>query len=335
MCKTGGYAVMSSTKPLLHKFPSLATGSADELSAALSPYFGKAIVEPERRSSNFHVQLNICRLKRIALTYSTSSDAFGIDVDENSRFLHGFPVQGIAEHLNNGMLVSDSPERGAVGQPGSLKLSYGPNFEIFAVFLDPAALSDVLSGLVGGPLTRKLKLDRTDDRRQPEAPMIRNLVRVLIAELDRETSDLSPLVIAEIEQAIMVAYLSGVPHNYSDQLNGRDWSISRRQVSRAEAYIEANWKQPISVEALAAVTNVSARSIFNSFQQYRGYSPMKFVKQIRLRHANAMLMRPDSDTSVTKVSFECGFGNLSHFAMDYKRLFGESPSLTLQRAKSL
>jgi transcriptional regulator GlxA family with amidase domain len=46
-------------------------------------------------------------------------------------------------------------------------------------------------------------------------------------------------------------------------------------------------------------------------------------------------MRPDSDTSVTKVSFECGFGNLSHFAMDYKRLFGESPSLTLQRAKSL
>ena len=128
-------------------------------------------------------------------------------------------------------------------------------------------------------MTRKLKLGRTSDRRQPEAPMIRNLVRVLIAELDRETSDLSPLVLAEIEQAIMVAYLSGVPHNYSDQLNGRNCSISRRQVSRAEAYIEANWKQPISVEALAAVTNVSARSIFNSFQQYRGYSPMKFVKQ--------------------------------------------------------
>jgi len=138
--------MMSSTKPLLHKFPSLATGSADELSAALSPYFGKAIVEPERRSSNFHVQLNICRLKRIALTYSTSSDAFSIDVDENSRFLHGFPVQGIAEHVNNGMSVSDSPERGAVGEPGSLKLSYCANFEIFAVFLDPAALSDVLSG---------------------------------------------------------------------------------------------------------------------------------------------------------------------------------------------
>ena len=102
--KTGGCAVMSSTKPLLHKFPSVATGSADELSAALSPYFGNPIVEPERRSSNFHVQLNICRLKRIALTYSTSSDAFGIDVDENSRkYTYGFPVQGIAEHLNNGV----------------------------------------------------------------------------------------------------------------------------------------------------------------------------------------------------------------------------------------
>src|SRR5271163_4175762 len=131
MCKTGGYAVMSSTKPLLHKFPSLDTRSADELSAALSPYFGNAIVEPERRSSNFHVQLNICRLKRMAFTYSTSLDAFGIDVYENPLFLHGFPVQGIAEHLNNSVSVSDSPERGAVGQTGSLKLYYGPKFEMF------------------------------------------------------------------------------------------------------------------------------------------------------------------------------------------------------------
>ena len=62
---------------------------------------------------------------------------------------------------------------------------------------------------------------------------------------------------------------------------------------------------------------------------------MNFVKRVRLNHAKQMLTlstRAHEET-VTSVAFACGFGNLGHFASDYKRAFGEMPSATLLRAK--
>jgi transcriptional regulator GlxA family with amidase domain len=53
---------------------------------------------------------------------------------------------------------------------------------------------------------------------------------------------------------------------------------------------------------------------------------------VRLRHAREMLGAGDPEASVTSVAFVCGFGNLGHFARDYRETFGERPSETLARA---
>ena len=162
---------------------------------------------------------------------------------------------------------------------------------------------------------------------------MRRLANLLMAELDAEDSFPSRLVTAELEQAILVAFLCGNRHNYSHVLDGRSPDAAPWQVRRAEEYIEANWDQPITIEALAVVANASARSIFHSFRACRGFSPMKFVKQVRLRHAREMLSNPASGATVTRVAFACGFGNLGHLSNDYQQVFGETPSATLNRAK--
>jgi len=105
------------------------------------------------------------------------------------------------------------------------------------------------------------------------------------------------------------------------------------QVRRAEQFIEANWDQPITIEAVVAATNVSARSLFSAFKTGRGYSPMDFVKRVRLGRAWRKLSRPDAGTSVSAVAFECGFGDPGHFAVDYRHHFGERPSETLRRGR--
>ena len=329
---TSEVVVAVSSEPLLHKYPGITTGAADEATAALTPFFGRAIVEPERRSGPFHLQLNICRLPRLTLTFSASSEAFHVDASDNSYFLHGFPIRGSAEHRNNGATVPDTPNKGAVGEPGSLRLSYGANFQLVGAFLERASITGLLSGLIGAPASLALKLTRSD-RDDPEAPMIRGLVALLIAELDRADTKVSPVVLAEMQQAIIVAYLSGVSHNYSHLLNAPTKVSARWQVKRAEEYMEAHWREPMSIEALAIVTNTSVRSLFNAFKKSRGYSPMAFIKRTRLVHANKMLANSSSTASVTEVCFECGFGNMGHFASDYKKLFGEAPSETLQLAR--
>ena len=60
---------------------------------------------------------------------------------------------------------------------------------------------------------------------------------------------------------------------------------------------------------------------------------MDFVKRVRLERARQKLSSLDAETSVTAVAFECGFGNLGHFARDYHERFGERPSETLRRSR--
>jgi len=40
---------------------------------------------------------------------------------------------------------------------------------------------------------------------------------------------------------------------------------------------------PLSLEGLAAATEVSIRSLVAAFKRSRGYSPIEFLKQMRLR----------------------------------------------------
>jgi len=200
--------------------------------------------------------------------------------------------------------------------------------------MDPEALLKAISTLVGAPAVCRLKLDLSNFGARPEARLSRGLVKLLVEELDAEDSTPSPLVLAELEQAILVAFLYGNRHNYSDLLDGRPPSAAPWQIRRVEEYIEANWDQPITIEALAVVANASARSVFHSFREHRRYSPMNFVKHVRLKHAKEMLSARACEMSVTRVAFACGFGNLGHFASDYKRAFGEMPSATLLRTRA-
>jgi AraC-like DNA-binding protein len=155
----------------------------------------------------------------------------------------------------------------------------------------------------------------------------------LVDQLGGVDCTIPSLALAELEQSIMVSFLCGNRHNHSHLLDRTATRVAPWQVRRAEDYIEANWDQPITVEALAAATGASARSIFHVFKESRGYSPMAFLKQVRLRQARRMLMMPGPDASVTTVAIACGFSNLGHFAKDYDRMFGELPSVTRNRAK--
>jgi AraC-like DNA-binding protein len=212
-----------------------------------------------------------------------------------------------------------------------LQLDYSSEFEHLVLTIKEDALTRCLEALGGKALARPLDFDRSADFSRPKTAVLKRLFHFLAEQMDLPSSSLHPVAITELEQAIMISFLNGNEHNYSHLLHSTA-SSSASQVRRAEAYIEANWDQPITIDALALVAGVSARSLFLSFQKNRDYSPMDFVKRIRLLHANEMLSKAGPVSSVTTVAFACGFGNLGHFASYYRKQFGELPSVTLQRS---
>jgi transcriptional regulator GlxA family with amidase domain len=121
----------------------------------------------------------------------------------------------------------------------------------------------------------------TPNFNRPAAQILRRYFRLLVSELSSATAPLPAWVHAQIEQLLMVMFLCANEHNYSHLLEQQPRDIAPRQVRQAEEYIEANRDRPISLEDLAAVTGVSMLSLFRSFKQSRGYSPLEFAKRVR------------------------------------------------------
>lgn len=130
--------------------------------------------------------------------------------------------------------------------------------------------------------------------------------------------DLVPLLI----DALPPSHLGKAPRSY------------RRAalVTTAKTYIMAHLDQPLTLADICQAVCASQRSLQYGFQDMLGMGPMAFVKVQRLHGIRrALLCTEFKPATVAQVAHQWGFWSLGHFSKDYKHLFGESPSQTLQR----
>lgn len=98
---------------------------------------------------------------------------------------------------------------------------------------------------------------------------------------------------------------------------------------RAIAFVE-NFRAPISVPELAAAVGAKRRTLERAFRETLGIAPYRFMRLHRLNRLHRSLRMADlGQRKVTDVASEWGFKELGRTAVEYKRLFGESPSSTL------
>lgn len=316
----------------LRKFAALRTRNPDELRERIGPLYAVTRIELPRGGGGFNAALNHHELNHVGLTYARYGAPLQATMSNTDFYAQGFGLRGRGEAVVEGRAFKVSGNQGGTGGPGSTaNLRYDEGVEHLILKIKPAALIAKLAALLGSPVNPPLSLHGDYDTAALATQF--RLLSFVIAELDRSDAPIPPLVLAELEQTLIVAYLCSNLSNYSARLNGSRPEVASWQVRRAAEYIEANWDQPITIEALAVVTQSSARSLFASFKKTHGCSPMTFVKQVRLQHARDLLMHAGSNISVTSVAFGCGFNNLGHFAKDYYASFGERPSDTLKCAK--
>ena len=131
----------------------------------------------------------------------------------------------------------------------------------------------------------------------------------------------------------MTNVLLGQSHNYTKFLPKPHNAVVPSQVKLVEDYLEAHVVDPIDLTSLAKMAGYSMSSIHKAFRKYRGYSPMTYLKKIRLAHLRKSLLEGHPNTTLTQQALDIGFGHLGRLSADYKRQFGESPSDTLRKAR--
>lgn len=221
-----------------------------------------------------------------------------------------------------------------VCSPAEAKFSLGGHFEQFVLRIKREMLDNDVVSLLGVRPKQRISFKDSQSYDSPHTRRLRDLVISTANNIDLSTEPIPAPLLREIERTIRLAVLYGVGSNVSDLLQHDAKPVAPWQVRRVEEWIEDNWKEEVSVEGLAAITGAGARSIFLTFKRARGYTPMAYLKRVRLNAARDMLLNPAAETSVTSVSFACNFMNSSHFAREYSRQFGELPSATLQRGKA-
>jgi AraC-like DNA-binding protein len=106
-------------------------------------------------------------------------------------------------------------------------------------------------------------------------------------------------------------------------------------VRRAEHFVREHIGEPISIARLSTVVGVSERSLRNAFYDVYTTSPKRYLKIRQLHRARHALRAADGGpATVTTVATFHGFFELGRFAGEYKALFGETPSQTLQKARA-
>lgn len=318
----------------LDRFPFIRTTDVDEMREAIAETHGDNKLQLHRGAEGFHACGNRRVLRHIMLSYATFGAAVDQEFSAFTGFAQQFRIRGSSEILVDRTPVQLAPYQSHIVSPGAtMKVTHSHDLEHFVLKIDRDALLNKLTALTGRQPRGDLKFEPVADLRTPESAYLRRLFIFLLDQLGSSEGSIPPLALAELEQSIIVSFLCANRHDDSRLLGREPMGTAPWQVRRAEEYIEAHWDQPITIEALAVAAGASARSIFHFFKASRGYSPMAFVKQVRLRHARRMLMMPDRNASVTSVAFDCGFTNLGHFAKDYGKCFGELPSDTLNRGK--
>jgi AraC-like DNA-binding protein len=140
------------------------------------------------------------------------------------------------------------------------------------------------------------------------------------------------IFLQELEQTIVGAFLEAIPNSYGQILFAPVADNLNSHVSRVEEYIDSHWHTAIYIESLVKVAGVGSRSLFTAFKRRRGYTPMAYLKRVRLKNSRALLASPTATTSVTLVALQCGFSNFG-LSRDYQLAFRELPSATLAKAR--
>ena len=184
-----------------------------------------------------------------------------------------------------------------------------------------------------GTTSGRLEFDLGLKLRSRAGRRLQRLVDFVVGELEDDPSAAHhPIIRRQLDDLLLggLLLLPGRHHGLLGRSKSADGSAV---VRRAEAFMEAHVDRPIGMSDVAAQCGCSRTKLFQAFKREREWTPLQFLVRRRMERARRRLLTPSQDTTVTAVSLECGYANLSRFAHEYRKLYAETPSMTLSRSR--
>ncbi|CAL94562.1 AraC family transcriptional regulator [Azoarcus olearius] len=334
-----GHFAPAGARPLLANFPLFRTSDLDEARDKVSRVFCDHRLRVVDRSQRIGAEMYLRPIRGIGVGRMRYGASVAIDPGQLGDFtLIQMPLRGseVVEHA--GHTVNSNTDVASVVSPTqAVSIRHGADTDKLFIRIDRETLERHCRQHLGGTLREPVEFLPEMALGSSRCQSWVRLMKWLCEEIGHENPQGeavldSPLFSAQVEQMVITTLLMCQPHNYSERLAQDGPSIAPHFIRRTERYIEDKAHEPLTIGELAEHAGVSTRSLFAGFRKYRDTTPMQYLKDVRMQRVHQELLRSAPDTTtVTDVAMRWGFSHLGHFAVDYKRCFGESPSATLGR----
>jgi len=130
-----------------------------------------------------------------------------------------------------------------------------------------------------------------------------------------------PMIARRINQEFLIGFQRGYSLS-SLEFDGQKYH-SDHQIMTAQNCLEKNFKDDISVEALAADRGMSPRNFSRRFKLATGDTPSYYLQRVRIELAKDLLT--NTDKHITNIAFDIGYNDSSYFSRIFKKQLGILP----------
>lgn len=97
--------------------------------------------------------------------------------------------------------------------------------------------------------------------------------------------------------------------------------------------LRMNFREPMRIENLAAIAQMSASAFHRQFRALTSLSPLQYQKQLRLLEARRLMI--SGAVNVDTAAFEVGYESSSQFSREYARMFGAPPKRDVRQMQAV
>lgn len=100
-------------------------------------------------------------------------------------------------------------------------------------------------------------------------------------------------------------------------INNHQLNYNSRRLEKVFSFINNNYHKEITLKDVANLVSMTEESFSRFIRKRTGNTFINSLNEIRLGHASRMLI--DTTHSITEVSYQCGFNNISNFNRLFKK----------------
>ena len=105
--------------------------------------------------------------------------------------------------------------------------------------------------------------------------------------------------------------------------SNEQFSSNSRRIEKAFQYMNHNFDRPVTLSEVARLVNMTEVSFSRFIRKRTGNTFIDTLNEIRLGHASKKLI--DTTHSISEISYNCGFNNISNFNRIFKKKKGCTP----------